>query len=69
MNLRVLRAALVVALLVSAPAGAAVLGIWRGNVGADAAVAGGLLVVPEPTTALLAGIGFLGLWAFGRVPE
>jgi hypothetical protein len=68
-KLRVLRTALLLALLVSAPAGAAVVGIWQARAGLHAGLAGGLLVVPEPATALLAGIGFLGLWAFGRVPQ
>ncbi len=28
-----------------------------------------LLVFPEPVTALLVGIGVLGLWALGRIPQ
>jgi hypothetical protein len=46
-----------------------VLGIWHGDLGLGTGLAGGLLVVPEPAPAPLAGIGFLGLWAFGRLPQ
>ena len=28
-----------------------------------------LIVFPEPVTALMVGIGVLGLWALGRVPQ
>lgn len=67
--LRALRIALVLTLIVSAPAAAAALGLWSAGGRLDGGLASSLLVAPEPAPALLAAIGVLGLWAFGRAPE